>query len=261
MEMVRSTDGTPIAFDRLGAGPALILVGGAFQHRAIDPRTVKLADLLAPHFTVLHYDRRGRGDSGDTQPYAVEREVEDLGALIASAGGSACLFGQSSGAALALEAAKNGLAVTKLALYEPPLVVDDSRPPVPRDYLSQLDALVAAGRRGDAVAYFLTSGVSVPAEVVAGMREQPFWPVFEAIAHTLAYEARVLGDTLSGSPEPLARWASVNVPTLVIDGGQAPWMSHGADALAAVLPQAQRRTLHDQPHGVDPEVLSSLLCW
>src|SRR5437016_1477690 len=144
MDTVRSEDGTTIAFDRSGAGPALILVGGALQQRAIDPRTAHLAELLAPHFTVFHYDRRGRGDSGDTQPYAVEREVDDLAALIKEAGGSAFVFGMSSGAALALEAARRGLAISKLALYEPPFIVDDSRPPVPEDYVSQLDALVAS---------------------------------------------------------------------------------------------------------------------
>ena len=225
MDTVCSKDGTTIAFDRSGAGPALILVGGALQHRAIDPRIAHLAEFLAPHFTVFHYDRRGRGDSGDMQPYAAEREVDDLAALITEAGGSAFVFGMSSGAALALEAARRGLAISKLALYEPPFIVDDSRPPVPKDYVSQLDALVASGRRGDAVAYFLTTGVGVPADIVAAMRQQPFWPAFEAVAHTLAYDGRVLGDTQSGSRAPLARWATVTVPTLVIDGGQTPWMS------------------------------------
>ena len=165
----------------------------------------------------------------------------------------------SSGAALALEAAKRGLAIPKLALYEPPFIVDDSRPPVPEDYVSQLDALVASGRRSDAVAYFLTTGVGVPADIVAAMRQQPFWPAFEAVAHTLAYDGRVLGDTQSGSRAPLAKWVTVTVPTLVIDGGQTPWMSQGAEALAAALPQAQRRTLHGQPHDVAPEALAAVL--
>jgi pimeloyl-ACP methyl ester carboxylesterase len=208
---------------------------------------------------VFNYDRRGRGESGDTAPYAVEREVDDLDALIGEAGGSAFVFGNSSGAALALEAATRGSAITKLALYEAPFIVDDSRPPVPDDYVSQLDALVAAGRHGDAVAYTLTTGIAVPAAVVASMREQPFWPAFEAVAHTLAYDGRVMGDTQRGNPARLARWTSITVPTLVIDGGQTPWMSRGADALAAVLPQARRRTLHDQPHGVAPEVIAPVL--
>jgi pimeloyl-ACP methyl ester carboxylesterase len=273
MDTVTSPDGTTIAFDRVGQGPALILVGGALQYRAGDPRTAYLAEILAVRFTVYHYDRRGRGDSGDTPPYAVEREVEDLAALIDAAGGSAYVFGNSSGAALALDAARSGSAITKLALYEPPFIIDDSRPPVPEDYVSVLDSLAAAGRRGDAVAYFLTTGVTVPADVVTAMRGQPFWPAFEAVAHTLAYDGRVMGDTMHGSPASLARWGgkvnplsatrdpggALTVPTLVIDGGQTPWMSRGADALAAVLPQAQRRTLHDQPHGVAPEVPAPML--
>lgn len=260
MDTVRAKDGTTIAFDRVGAGPALILVGGALQYRAIDPRTAHLADLLAPHFTVFHYDRRGRGDSGDTPPYAVEREVEDLGALIDAAGGSAFVFGMSSGAALALEAAKRGLAITKLALYEPPFIVDDSRPPVPPEYVARIDALIASGRRADAVAYVMTTAVGLPADVVAAMRDQPFWPAFEAVAHTLAYDGRVLGDTQSGSPAPLERWASVTVPTLVVDGGASPATQHAAGrALVEVLPHARPRTLAGQTHEVDPEVLAPLL--
>lgn len=260
MDTVTSRDGTQIAFDRSGAGPALILVGGAFQHRAIDPRTGRLAELLAPHVTVFHYDRRGRGDSGDTQPYAAEREVDDLAALIGIAGGSAFVFGMSSGAALALDAAAHGLAITKLALYEPPFIVDDSRPPVPREYVSQLDTLIAAGRRGDAVAYAMTTAVGLPAEAVASMREQPFWPAFEAVAHTLAYDGRVMGDTQSGRPLPRDRWASVTVPTLVIDGGASPAYQHAAvHALVGVLPHARRRALDDQTHDVAPEVLAPVL--
>ena len=149
MKKVHSKDGTAIAFDQLGQGPAIILVGGAFTDRS-QPTLVQLAALLAPHFTVFNYDRRGRGDSSDTAPYAVEREVEDLEALIVEAGGSAFVCGFSSGAALALAAAARGLAITKLALYEPPFIVDDSRPPLPRDFATQLTELVSSGRRGDA---------------------------------------------------------------------------------------------------------------
>ena len=259
METIASRDGTTIAFDRLGQGPALILVDGALQYRAADPRTARLAELLSAHFTVFHHDRRGRGDSGDAGQYAVEHEIEDLDALIAASGGTAYVFGHSSGAALALEAAGRGCAISRLALYEPPCIVDGSRPPVPEDCGPALEALVAAGRRGDAVAQFLTVGVAVPAGVVAGMRGQPFWPAFEAIAHTLARDIAVMGETLRGTPAPLARWAGVTVPTLVIDGGQTPWMSRGAEALAAVLPHARRRTLGDQPHGAAPEVLAPVL--
>lgn len=260
MDTVHSHDGTPIAFDRLGAGPALILVGGAFQYRAIDPRTARLAELLAPRFSVYHYDRRGRGDSGDTAPYAVAREVEDLDALIAAAGGSALVFGMSSGAALALEAAKRGLAITKLALYEPPFIVDDSRPPLPREYAARLAELIASGSRGDAVAYFMTATAGVPAEFIAPMRSDPIWPAFEAVAHTLPYDAAVLGDTMSGDPSTLGRWASVAVPTLVIDGGASPaYVGNAARTLAELLPHGERRTLADQTHEYAPEILAPVV--
>ena len=163
MQKVHSKDGTPIAFDRSGHGQAIILVGGALQYRAVDPRTEQVAALLAPHFTVYHYDRRGRGDSGDTLPFTKEREIEDLAALINDAGDSALVFAMSSGGVLALDAAANGLAIPKLALYELPLIVDDSRPPLPKDYVAQLNALLSSGRHGDAVELFMTQPVGIPA--------------------------------------------------------------------------------------------------
>jgi pimeloyl-ACP methyl ester carboxylesterase len=172
MNKVPSQDGTPIAYDRSGKGPAVILVGGAFQYRAIDPRTAQLAASLSQHFTVFHYDRRGRGDSGDTQPYAVEREIEDLEALIQEAGGAAFVFGMSSGSVLSLEAAR-GLTIKKLALYEPPSnSVDDTARQSAEHYTKQLSALLAAGRRGDAVALAMTT-FGAPAEAFAGMRQTP----------------------------------------------------------------------------------------
>src|SRR5262245_36078431 len=143
MNVVTSADGTKIAYDQYGDGPALVLVGGAFQHRALDPRTAELAELLAKRFTVYHYDRRGRGDSGDTMPYAVAREIEDLAAVIDNAGGSASIFGMSSGAVLALRAAAHGLPIVKLALYEPSFIVDHSRASLPDDYESTLTELVS----------------------------------------------------------------------------------------------------------------------
>ena len=197
----------------------MILVGGAIQHRAIDPSTARLAELLSSAFTVVHYDRRGRGDSGDTAPYAVEREIDDIDALIQDAGGSASLFGMSSGAVLGLDAAESGLAVAKLALYEPPFMVDDSRPPVPEDYRERLTAMLSEGRRGDAVELFMTEAVGVPAEAVSSMRGAPFWPGLESVAHTLPYDDAIMGDLTSGKPLPAARWAGVTIPTLVIDGG------------------------------------------
>jgi pimeloyl-ACP methyl ester carboxylesterase len=257
MTSVTSADGTTIAFDRSGSGPALVLVGGAFQHRALDPRTAQLAELLAAELTVYHYDRRGRGDSGDTPPYAVEREIEDLAALIDHAGGSASVFGMSSGANLALRAAGQGLPIEKLALYEPTFIVDDSRPPLPDDYEATLIELVASGRRGDAVAYFMTTAAGVPNEFVEQMRQEPFWPAFEAVAHTLPYDAAAVGDSGRGSPTPLRQWASLEVPTLVLDGGDSQPYQHNADTqLAATLPHAERKTLAGQSHEVAPEVLA-----
>jgi pimeloyl-ACP methyl ester carboxylesterase len=257
MKTVTSKDGTTIAYDRSGEGPPLVLVGGALSDRSA---VGALTEALAPRFTVIAYDRRGRGDSGDTAPYAVEREVEDLEALVAEAGGSAFVFGHSSGAALALEAAARGLPVTKLALYEPPFITDDGREPLPDDYVERLAEVSASGRRGDAVEYFLTSGPGVPPEVVAGMRNEPFWPAMEKIAHTLAYDGAVMGDTMAGRPLPTERWASVTVPTLVMDGDQSPaWARNSVAALVDVLPNAERRSLEGQDHGAASEVLAPVL--
>lgn len=256
MGKVVSQDGTTIVFDQLGEGPALILVGGAFQHRAIDPKTTQLAALLAPHFTVFHYDRRGRGDSGDTKPYAVEREIEDLEALIKEAGGSSFVFGMSSGGVLALEAAAGGLTIKKLALYEPPFNAGDTDSrQASENYTKQLTALLAADRRGDAVALAMKT-FGAPSAAVAEMRQTPIWSIFESVALTLAYDNAIMGD---GSV-PAERLSSVTVPTLVIDGGASPaFMHNGAQAVADVLPNAERRTLEGQMHDVAPEVLAPVL--
>src|SRR5437588_2746866 len=258
MRKVISKDGTPIAFDQSGQGPAIILVAGATATRLAE---ASLAAALAPHFTVFAYDRRGRGDSGDTPPYAVEREVEDLEALINEAGGSAFVFGHSSGAVLALEAARLlPTKITKLAVYEPPFIIDDSRPPVPRDYVAHLNELIAAGRRGEAVEYFMTDAMLVPAEMVAQMRNTPMWPQIEAVAHTIPYDGTIMGDTMSGNPSTIRKWASVTVPTLVMVGGASPAFFHnGTQALADILPNAQYRTLAGQDHGPADEVLAPAL--
>src|SRR5436190_10061409 len=211
MRTAISRDGTVIAFDQSGQGPALILVGGATVTRLAE---ASLAAALAPHFTVFAYDRRGRGESGDKAPYAVEREVEDIDALIAEAGGSAFVFGHSSGAVLALEAARLlPTKITKLAVYEPPFIIVNSRPPAPEDYAAHLMELVSSGRRGEAVAYFMTE-VGTPPEMVAQMRQSPMWPGLEEVAHTLAYDVTIIGNTQSGNPLPLRKWASVTVSTL-----------------------------------------------
>jgi pimeloyl-ACP methyl ester carboxylesterase len=254
MYTVASKDDTIIVFDRSGTGPALILVGGATVTRAF---LAPLAAALASRFTVYAYDRRGRGDSGDTAPYAVAREIEDLAAVIAAAGGAAFVFGHSSGAVLALEAARTlPGTVAKLAMYEPPFIVDDSRPPLPADYVPRLNAFIAAGRRADAVALFMSVVAGVPAEFVAQMHDSPHWAASEAVAHTIAYDDTIMGETMSGSPSPLQKYAAVTVPTLVIDGGASPaFMHHGAQALVDVLPHARLRTLEGQDHGPAPEIL------
>ena len=252
MNKVQSKDGTTIAFDRSGDGPPVILVCGASTDRRAN---APLATLLAQHFSVFNYDRRGRGDSGDTASYAVEREVEDLDALIEEAGGSAFLYGTSSGEALALEAAASGLAVAKLAMWEPPFALDESNRP-PEDQVERYDEMISAGRRGDAVEYFMSKVVGLPPEFVAYARTQPFWEAQEVLAHTLAYDATVMGDYSL----PVERAASVVAPTLVIAGGESPpFMRETARALADVLPDGQHRTLEGQEHNVAPEALAPVL--
>ena len=247
MHRTVSKDGTPIAFDRSGSGPALILVDGALCYRASGP-SGPLAALLAQHFTVFTYDRRGRGDSGNTSPYAVEREVEDIDALIKEAGGNAFVYGVSSGAVLALEAARRGLAITRLALYEAPFIVDDTRPPIPADFLARLNEAIASGRRTDAVKAFMKL-VGVPAVFVALMRFLPAWPKLTAVAHTLPYDITLVQDYERGTPLPAGQWAVATMPALVMDGGKSPaWMRNAMRALAGVLPNATYRTLPGQTH-------------
>jgi len=260
MKKVISKDGTPIAYDESGNGPPAISIAGATGMRA-HPAMAQLASLLSAHFTVFNYDRRGRGDSGDTPPYAVEREIEDIEALIDEAGGSAFLYGLSSGAALALEAAnKNSARVKKLALYEPPFIVDDSRPPIPSDYVEHLNELVAAGRRGDAFEYFLTVSILISPEYIAQMRSQPMWAEMESIAHTIAYDGTIMGDNMSGHPLKPGQWTSVTMPTLVMVGSESPPFFHnGTQALVEILPNAKHRILECQSHGVAPEALAPVL--
>lgn len=252
-----SKDGTKIAYDKTGDGPALIIVAGAFQDRMA---MSAYAEPLSKRFTVYNYDRRGRGESGDTQPYAVQREIEDIDALIQDAGGSAFVFGGSSGGVLTLDAAAHGSHITKLAVYEPPFVLDDSRDPVPEDIIDQLRDMVASGRRGDAAEIFMTKGSLMPAEMVAGMRTQPFWPSVEAVAHTLVYDAMIMDGTMQGIPLPANRWAAVTIPTLVIYGGAGPaWSRNAAEALIERLPHAARQTLEGQFHALTPDALTPVL--
>ncbi|MFC4010864.1 alpha/beta fold hydrolase [Nonomuraea purpurea] len=257
MDTVFSADGTTIAYEQQGSGPAVVLVGGAFMTRG---DSAALASLLTERFTVITYDRRGRGDSGDNAVYDVQREVEDLNALIERAGGEAMVFGMSSGAVLALEATARGSAVTRLALYEPPFVTDASRPPLPADYVDHLEALVEQEAYGDAVAYFMTAAVGMPAEAVEGMRQAPFWTGMEAIARTLPYDGRVMGAGMSGRPLPADRWQSVKVPVLVGSGDAgAPHMLTGARELAALADNFALHIFPGQEHNIDPGILAPVL--
>jgi pimeloyl-ACP methyl ester carboxylesterase len=253
MRTTLSADGTKIAFDQTGEGPPVILVVGAFNDRSTG---APLAKALESRFTVLNYDRRGRGASGDTLPYAVEREVEDLDALIREAGGAARVFGYSSGGTLALDAAARGLNITKLALYEAPFMVGDDVAHPPKDMAAQLAKLVASGRRGDAVELFQTKLVGIPEQVVAQLRHAPFRPALEATAHTLVYEATIVGDL----ELPTAQLQSIKTPALVVYGSESPaFMGNGAKALAAALPDGHLRALDGQNHDIVPAVLAPVL--
>lgn len=244
METVRSADGTVIAYDRAGEGPAVVLVHGAFTGRT-HPILYGVAAALAPWFTVANYDRRGRGDSGDTQPYAAEREVEDLAALIDAMGGSAMVFGGSSGAALAIRAAAGNPAITRLALWEPPYHVDPSAPPIPDDFAEQLADLVRSGRRTEAAERFMVEAAEAPPGSGTGL---------EPLAHTLAYEAAVVGP---GNALPADLLAAITQPTLVLNGDRSPaWMANAGKAVAAGISGSAHRILERQGHNVDPSALA-----
>lgn len=260
MNKVTSKDGTSIAFDRLGEGPAVILVTGALGVRAPSGHQ-QLADLLAPNFTVINYDRRGRGDSSDTLPYAVEREIEDLEALIDDAGGAAFVYGISSGAALALEAANHlPTKIQKLALYEPPFIIDDNRAPLPDDYVPRLYKFLAENRRGDAIELFMTAAINLPEEYLGPMRSSPMWAEMEKVAHTLPYDGTVMGDRMSGKPLPTTRWAAVTMPTLVMHGGESePFFGNTARTLADLLPDAEHHIVVGQDHNIAPKALAPVL--
>ncbi|MFJ2026503.1 alpha/beta fold hydrolase [Streptomyces sp. NPDC087897] len=245
---VVSADGTEIAYERSGSGPAVVLVASALADRS---DTVKLAALLAEHFTVVNYDRRGRGASGDADAYAVDREIEDIAALVDQLGGSASLFGSSSGAVLALRAAASGVKVDRLALYEPPFVVarGDAGPPL--DLAEQVGGLLAQGRDGDAVRYFMTKVQGMPGIAVSFMKLMPkIWKNLVGLARTLPYDIAVMGDTQQGRPLDEGEWKGVDVPTLVLTGGKSPAaFRRAAGALAGILPKADHRTLPGLDHG------------
>jgi pimeloyl-ACP methyl ester carboxylesterase len=257
MPIVRSADGTAIAYDQAGHGPLLIIVDGAMTTRSSGTKP-QLVDLLASHVTLVSYDRRGRGDSGDTQPYTAEREIEDIEALIDQVGSAACLYGHSSGGCLALDAAlRLGPKVSKLAMYEAPYNDDPAQRQVWAEYLEQLDAALAENRRGDAVALFMRL-VGMPAEQVDAMRQAPFWPSMEAVAPTLAYDhAGVMGPDQS---VPVERAAQVSIPALIMYGTASPtFMAETATTLSKTVPHAELHALDGQDHSVDPAVLVPVL--
>jgi pimeloyl-ACP methyl ester carboxylesterase len=258
-DRVTSSDGTSIAYERAGSGPPVILVGGGLDDGS---ENAPLMPELAKRFTVYNYARRGRGQSGDTTPYALEREIEDLDALIAQAGGSAHLYGVSSGGALALEAAAAGSAVERVAVYEVPYNLADDWPARWSAYRESLDAAIAEDRRGDAIELFMRV-VDTPDEVIGGARSSPMWTGLEAIAHTLAYDAACLGD---GRP-PVDRLATIRQPTLVATGGPHPpdspaWVTAlgpAADTLVASIPNADRHVFEGQGHVADPKAVAPVL--
>jgi pimeloyl-ACP methyl ester carboxylesterase len=253
-----SADGTQIAYDRIGTGPrAVVFVAGATQHRLVDSSTPETMRRLGNDFTAIIPDRRGRGQSGDTLPYSIDREIDDIAALISVVGGSAALFGHSSGAVLALDAAARDIGVTRLALYEPPLVSQDGASPDRDPYLVSLKERLDAGDRGGAVALFM-SVTGMPAEAIQGMRHSPAWPALEAIAPTLAYDGTVMAEAESGPWA--ARWAAVTVPTLIVNGDASfDIMEPAAAGLAVALSNATRVTLAGQDHSPNPEVLAPVL--
>jgi len=251
---VVSKDGTRIGYTRTGNGPAVVLVDGALSYRGSSLND-GLARALAPEFTVYTYDRRGRGESGDTRPFAVERELEDLGAIVAAAGGRARLYGISSGGALVLEAGARLAGIEEVAVYELPLVVDGERQPVPPDAAAHTRELLAAGRRAEAVSYFMRDGSNLPGWIVAIMHLMPAWGRLKAVAHTLPYDLELMDGLQAGKPLPRGRW-DLQVPALVMGGGKSPaWLRNGTRALADNL-GAEHRTLEGQRHIVKAEAVA-----
>lgn len=258
MDTVQSKDGTKIAFERSGSGPALVLVDGALCHRGFGPMR-SLAKLLRPHFTVFTFDRRGRGESTDTAPYSVEREVEDIAALIQEVGGSAYVFGTSSGAALALEAAARVNSIKKVAMYEAPFFFDEGHPPRPDEYLAKMTTLIAADRRAEALRLFMRT-VGTPAIFVNLMRFTLIWPKLKRVAHTLPYDLTICSDIRAGKPLARERWASATMPALTAVGGKSPiWWQKAMKELADALPNARHVTLPGQTHMVKAAVLAPVL--
>lgn len=258
MPKVTSKDGTEIAYEMLGSGPPLILVDGALCYRASGPAR-PLAEQLKDRFTVYIYDRRGRGESGNTLPYAVEREVEDLEALIAAAGGSAMLYGISSGGVLALEAANRSNGVVSVFVYEAPLITDSTRRLAP-GYAEKMEALIAADRRGAALKHFMGTGVGLPGFMVFIMQFMPMWKTLKAVAPTLAYDTALTAPLQQSRPLSPGRWSNIKVPAKIVGGTKsAAWMRNAQKAIAEVLPDARHAELEGQDHMVKPEAIAPMI--
>jgi len=258
VDKIISKDGTPIAVDRIGSGPALILVDGAMCSRGFGPMPA-LAKELSSQFTVYHYDRRGRGDSGNGGAYDVQREIEDLDAVLQHAGGSAMVFGISSGAALAGEAVRQLRGIRRLALYEAPYVIDNTHEPLPPNFISDTRALVASGDRSGAVKKFMRY-VGTPAIAVFVMSLLPFWKKFTRIAHTLSNDLEIIAPHHQAKPFPAGKWSMVTVPVLVMAGGKSPaYMQNSMKAWADAFPNAVHKTLAGQTHMVKQDVLAPAL--
>ncbi|HSX28246.1 MAG TPA: alpha/beta hydrolase [Candidatus Saccharimonadales bacterium] len=257
MHTVQSKDGTTIAYDKTGQGPALILVPAAFMDRQ---EYKGFIPELSDHFTVYNYDRRGRGDSGDTQPYSTQREVEDLAAVIETAGGEAYIYGQSSGAALTLLAASSGIGITKIAVFEPPFSTGKGERELPAGAPKHLMDLMAKDKWSDTMEYFLTKLVGIPAPAVAGMKSQPMWEGMRKFAHSLPYDAALTAGPAGDFLVPKAELAKIKIPTIAIDGGASwGWILETTKAVADAIDGAQYRTLPGQDHGVDPKVIAPVL--
>lgn len=261
MAEVTSRDGTEIAYTKVGSGPALIVVCGATQFRAFDSSLAVLADLLAPKFTVITYDRRGRGESSDTLPFSPQREIEDIAALIEGpAGGRASILGYSSGAVVALEAAAAGLPIDKVVMYEPPFMLPEGGfPPPASDYVETLNRMTASGDKDAAPAYFMQT-VGMPPEAIEGAKHSPMWPIMQSIGPTIAYDGQFLFDAYYTAKKFPDRWKKATMPVLVLNGDASfPFMPSAADAVAKTLPNASRKALAGQDHGPKPDVMAPVL--
>ena len=251
-QFATSADGTPIAYDVHGSGPALVLVDGAMCQRTMGS-SAGLAEALSGDFAVHAYDRRGRGESGaGATPWTASREIEDLATVIDAAGGSAHVLALSSGGALALDAAAAGVPIDRLAVYEVPFILDGTHEPHPADTPQRMQRLVDRGERGEAVKTFMRM-VGMPAPFIGLMRALPAWKKMTAIAHTLPYDLELAVAHQRGEPLPEGRYAAVTAPALVLAGGKSPaFMRNAQSAIAAALPAGRLATLPGQTHMVKP---------